>query len=388
MLELLLKGRPRFYIWMLFLAAVAGLGTAVYVVQILFGLQITGMSRDVTWGFYISQFTYFVGVAASAVMLVLPAYFHHYDKFKRVIIFGEFMAVGAVIMCMLFIVVDLGQPQRVLNVLLNPTPNSVMFWDMLVLNGYLFLNIVIGWVTLEAERHDVRPPQWVKPLIYLSVIWAFSIHTVTAFLYAGLPGRHYWLTAIMAARFLASAFCSGPAILLLLLMILRKVTDFEPGKEAMRTLATIITYAMCVNVFFYGLEVFTAFYSGIPGHQHPMVYLFAGHDGHMVWVNGWMWTAAVFAISSLVLLVPPALRNNQAILPWALIMLVAASWIDKGLGLIIGGFAPTPFETYTDYVPTIPEILIGLGVYAIGGLIISALWKIAISVKKEAGTFE
>ncbi len=387
MLELTLKGKPRFYLWLAFLAALIGLGTVVYIFQVTLGLQITGLSRDVSWGFYISQFTYFVGVAASAVMLVLPAYFHHYEKFKRVIIFGEFMAVGSVVMCMLFIVVDLGQPQRILNVLLHPTPNSVMFWDMMVLNGYLFLNLIIGWVTLEAERHGIKPPSWVKPLVYLSIIWAFSIHTVTAFLYAGLPGRHYWLTAIMAARFLVSAFCSGPAILLLLLMVVRKLTKFEPGQEAIKTLSTIITYAMCANVFFYGLELFTAFYSGMPGHQHPIVYLFMGHDGY-VWVNSWMWTAAVFALLSLALLIPPKLRYNQTLLPWALIMLVIASWIDKGLGLLVGGFAPTPFETYTDYAPSVPEILVGLGIYGIGALIISVLWKMAIEVKKEAGTFE
>ena len=388
MLELLFKGRPRFYLWMAFLAAIVGLGVIVYIFQLVLGLQVTGMSRDVSWGFYISQFTYFVGVAASAVMLVLPAYFHHYVKFKRVIIFGEFMAVGAVIMCMLFIVVDLGQPQRVLNVLLHPTPNSVMFWDMMVLSGYLILNLLIGWVTLECERHDVTPPKWIKPLVFLSVFWAFSIHTVTAFLYAGLPGRHYWLTAIMAARFLASAFCSGPAILMLLLLVVKKVTKFDPGKEALRTLATIITYAMCINVFFYLLELFTAFYSGIPGHQHPILFLFSGHDGHMAWVNGWMWTAAVFAIASLALLIPPALRHNETLLPWALIMLVIASWIDKGLGLLIGGFTPTPFETITNYTPSLAEILVGLGIYGIGGLIISSLWKIALDVKKENGTFE
>ena len=191
MLELLFKGRPRFYVWLAFLASIIGLGGIVYIFQLCNGLQITGMSRDVSWGFYISQFTYFVGVAAGAVMLVLPAYFHHYQQFKRIIIFGEFMAVAAVIMCMLFIVVDLGQPSRVMNVILHPTPNSVMFWDMVVLSGYLVLNLIIGWTSLECERRDVLPPKWIKPIIYLSIVWAFSIHTVTGFLYAGLPGRHY-----------------------------------------------------------------------------------------------------------------------------------------------------------------------------------------------------
>ena len=155
MLELILKGRPRFYLWLCFLGAIIGLAFVVYLFQLNMGLTLTGLSRDVSWGLYIAQLTYFVGVAAGAVMLVLPAYFHHYEKFKRIIIFGEFMAVGAVLMCMLFVVVDLGQPQRMLNVMLHPTPNSILFWDMLVLCVYLVLNLIIGWVTLEAARNDV-----------------------------------------------------------------------------------------------------------------------------------------------------------------------------------------------------------------------------------------
>lgn len=387
MVEKLLKGPKCYYMWLLFLVAVIAVCGLVYIQQLMQGLTITGMSRNVSWGLYISQFTYFVGVAASAVMLVLPAYFHHYKQFKRMIIFGEFMAIAAVVMCALFIVVDLGQPQRMANVMLHPSPNSVMFYDMIVLIGYLCLNAVIGWVTLEAERLDVDPPKWIKYLIYLSIIWAFSIHTVTAFLYAGLPGRHYWLTAIMAARFLSSAFCSGPAILLLLVLGLKRLTGFDPGKEAVKTLTVIITYAMCVNVFFYLLEVFTAFYSGIPGHQHPLVYLFAGHGGSVPWVTWCMWAAVLLAIGSLCVLIPPKLRENMNLLPWALGALVIASWIDKGLGLLIGGFTPTPFETFTNYMPTLMEVMVALGVYAIGLLVISLLWKIALDVKKEAGNF-
>jgi molybdopterin-containing oxidoreductase family membrane subunit len=386
-IEKVLKGPVSFYAWLAALGGVITLGALVYLLQLFLGLRVTDLSRDVSWGFYIAQFTYLVGVAASAVMLVLPAYFHHYKQFKKMIILGEFMAIAAVIMCMLFIVVDMGQPQRVLNVILHPTPNSIMFWDMTVLTGYLLLNVIIGWVTLEAERHQVDPPKLIKYFIYLSIFWAFSIHTVTAFLYAGIPGRHYWLTAIMAARFLASAFCSGPAILLLLAFVLKRVSGFEPGKEAVQTLAKIIAYAMGINVFFYALEVFTAFYSQIPGHMHPMVALFTGHDGHSLWVNTWMWTAAVLALVSLLLMALPATRDNEKLLPFTLIMLVLATWIDKGLGMLIGGFTPNSFEQITTYSPSIAELTIGLGIYAIGALVLSLLWKIAIGVKQEAGTF-
>ena len=387
MIEKVLKGPVSFYAWLAVLGGIITVGALVYLLQLFVGLRVTDLSRDVSWGFYIAQFTYLVGVAASAVMLVLPAYFHHYKKFKKMIILGEFMAIASVVMCMLFIVVDMGQPQRVLNVILHPTPNSVMFWDMTVLTGYLLLNVVIGWVTLEAERHQVDPPKWIKFFIYLSVFWAFSIHTVTAFLYAGVPGRHYWLTAIMAARFLSSAFCSGPAILLLLSFVLKRLTGFDPGKEAVQTLTKIIAYAMGINVFFYVLEVFTAFYSQIPGHMHPMVALFAGHDGHSLWVNSWMWTAVVLGLVSLLLMAMPSTRDNEKLLPFTLLILVIATWIDKGLGLLIGGFTPNTFDQITVYSPSIAELTIGLGIYAVGALVLSLLWKIALDVKREAGTF-
>ncbi|MGE4505470.1 MAG: sulfate reduction electron transfer complex DsrMKJOP subunit DsrP, partial [Desulfovibrionaceae bacterium] len=237
MLEKALKGSPKYWAWILLLLVMITCGAAVWMWQLSEGLTLTDMGRDVSWGFYIAQLTYLVGVAASGVMIVLPYYFHHYKKYKHLVIFGEFMAIGACLMCMLFVVVDLGQPQRMLNIIFHPTPNSILFWDMIVLNGYLFLNLIVGWTCLGTDRRRMPHPKWVKPLVYLSIVWAFSIHTVTAFLYQGLPGRHYWLTAILAARFLASAFCSGPALLLIILFIIKKVTKFEPGREATQNLA-------------------------------------------------------------------------------------------------------------------------------------------------------
>lgn len=384
MLEKALSGGKRYWTWIFFLLALAGVGTLAYLYQFTYGLGITGLNRDVTWGFYIAQFTYLVGVAASAVMLVIPYYLHHYKKFGRIVILGEFLAISAVIMCILFIFVDLGQPTRVMNVMLYPTPNSIMFWDMIVLLGYLTLNLVIGWTTLGAERKEVPPPAWVKPLIYLSIPWAASIHTVTAFLYAGLPGRHLWLTAIMAARFLSSAFAAGPALLILLALIVRKVSKFDPGTEAIQSLAKIVTYAMVINVFFFLLEVFTAFYSNIPGHMAPLKYLFVGLEGHTRLVP-WMWAAAVLAFVGIGLLLFPGMRKNEGILAIALVAVFISTWIDKGMGLVVGGFIPNPFERVVEYAPTAPELLITLGVYAIGFLVLTVLYKVAVSVKEEIG---
>ena len=382
MLEKALVGSKRYWTWIFVLLGIIGVAFLTYLQQLKYGLSITGLSRDVSWGFYIAQFTFLVGVAASAVMLVIPYYLHDYKKFGKIVILGEFLAIASVTMCMLFILADMGQPMRVMNVILHPTPNSVMFWDAVVLSGYLFINLVVGWTTLGAERKSVPPPAWVKPLIYLSVPWAVSIHTVTAFLYAGLPGRHLWLTAIMAARFLASAFAAGPALLIMLVMFVRRVSKFDAGTEAIQSLAKIVTYAMCANVFFFLLEVFTATYSNIPGHMAPLKYLFFGLDGHNALVP-WMWTAAVLAFMGIGLLVNPLTRKNEKVLPIALLAVFISAWIDKGMGLVIGGFIPNMFERVTEYTPTGREIMITIGVYAIGSLVLTVLYKIAIAVKES-----
>lgn len=383
MLEKALSGSRRYWAWVAVLLALIMVGFSTYLKQYHEGLGITGMSRDVSWGLYIAQFTFLVGVAASAVMVAIPYYLHNYKKFGKIVILGEFLAVASVIMCVLFIFVDLGQPVRVLNVLLHPTPHSVMFWDMIVLSGYLLLNLIIGWTSLGAERKGFPPPSWVKPLIYIAIPWAVSIHTVTAFLYAGLPGRSYWLTAIMAARFLASAFAAGPALLVILCLLLRRLSTFDAGSEGIQALAKIVAYAMSANVFFFLLEVFTAFYSHIPEHMAPIRYLFFGLNGHQGLV-GFMWSAAILAFVGIGLLINPSTRKNERVLPFALAAVFIAAWIDKGLGLIVGGFIPNPMGRLTEYVPTFPEIWIALGVYGIGFLILTVLYKVAIAVREEA----
>ena len=385
MLERAFRGSPRYWMLLGFWAVVVLVGLAAYGRQWSEGLAITGMSRDVTWGLYIAQFTFLVGVAASAVMVVIPYYLHDYKAFGRMVILGEFLAVAAVAMCALFIFVDLGQPRRVLNVLLHPSIHSVMFWDMVALMGYMLLNLVIGVVTLDAERKGAPPPRWIKPLIYLSIPWAVSIHTVTAFLYSGLAARPFWMTPLLAPRFLASAFASGPSLLIVLALILRKTTKFDPGREAIQKLATIVTYAMVINLFFVLVEVFTALYSGMPHHRHPLEYLFVGLEGKTGLVP-WMWICELLTVGCVVLLLWPGVRKRENLLAGLCVGVIAAIWIEKGLGMVVAGFVPSPLGKITEYRPTAPEILITLGVYALGFFVLSVLYKIVVSVREQVET--
>jgi molybdopterin-containing oxidoreductase family membrane subunit len=382
MLEKAFYGGRKYWGLLGFLGLVILVGVIAYLVQLTRGLTVTGLSRDVPWGFYIAQFTFLVGVAASAVMVVLPYYLHSYKAFGRVVILGEFLAIPACLMCMLFIFVDMGQPMRVLNMLMHPTPNSVMFWDFMVVFGYLLLNLLIGWVTFGSERKGLPPPRWIKPVIILSIPWAVSIHTVTAFLYSGLEARSFWMTAILAPRFLASAFASGPSLLIILCLIVRKFTRFDPGKQAIGKLAQIVTYAMAINVFFVLVELFTAIYSDMPEHLHHFQYLFLGAHGKSALVP-WMWTSQILALTVLVLLLFPKVRNREGVLFFLCLGVITAIWIEKGLGMVVTGFIPSPLGHYQEYSPTLPEGLITLGVYAIGFFILTVLYKVASSVREE-----
>jgi molybdopterin-containing oxidoreductase family membrane subunit len=247
------------------------------------------------------------------------------------------------------------------------------------------LNVLISRVTLSAERREQPPPLWIKPIIILSIPWAVSIHTVTAFLYAGLAARPFWLTAILAPRFLASAFAAGPALLLLLAFVVRKVSSFDPGREAIQALAKIVTYAMLINCFFVAMELFTALYSDIPEHVSHFEFLYMGLEGEAT-LAPWMWLSAVLAVLSLVLLVNPSTRANEVTLGIGCAAVFGSLWIDKGLGMVIAGFVPSPLGKVVHYSPTAPELAISAAIYAVGLLIITGLYKIALEVRGQVKT--
>jgi Ni/Fe-hydrogenase subunit HybB-like protein len=381
MFERALKGSRGYWAWLGLLSGITLAGFACYLGQWFYGLAITGMGRDVSWGLYIANFTFLVGVAASAVVVVLPYYLHDFKAFGVITVFGEFLAVAAVTMSILFIFVDLGQPARVFNVIRYPSPASVLFWDMVVLISYLFLNLIVGWRTLEARRQGQPPAAWLKPFILLSIPAAIAIHTVTAFIYAGLGARPFWMTALLAPRFLASAFASGPSLLIILCLVMRRLAGFNPAEEALRKVIQIVTYALCVHLFFLIVDIFTIFYGQIPGHMEPFLYILRGAEGHGT-MAVLTWVSLIAAVMALILLLTGSALRNPKSRTVAMAAVVVSVWIEKGPGFVMPGFVPSPMGELPSYAPTLPEIAIALGVYGLGGLILTVLYKIALSVKQ------
>lgn len=376
-------GDKKYYAWVGFLSFLIILGASAYIGQLNRGLIITAMRDQVSWGFYISNFTFLVGVAAAAVLLVIPAYLYNFKPIKEIVLFGELLAISAISMCILFIMVDMGQPLRVWHILpvigaMN-FPASLLAWDVVVLNGYLAINSVIAFYVLyRLSIGKEYKMSVIGPLIILSIPWAVSIHTVTAFLYNGLPARPFWNASILAPRFLASAFCSGPAIMLILFQIIRKLSEVEIENKAIFKIAELIAYAMGINLFLLGAEVFKEFYSGSI-HSEPIKYLYFGLHGHNNLVP-WTWFASILNITAFFLFLFPKTRENFTTLNMACAFVITGVYIEKGMGLVIPGFIPDTLGEIYEYTPTMQEILITIGIWATGALLYTFLLKLAVPV--------
>jgi molybdopterin-containing oxidoreductase family membrane subunit len=380
----MLRGSLFYWVWLLFLLLLIANGGWFYIQQLQQGLIVTGMSDQVSWGFYIANFAFLVGVAASAVLLVIPAYIFHRADIKHVVLIGEGMAVAAVTMAMLFVIVDLGRPDRMLHMI--PIigefnfPVSLLAWDVVVLSGYLLLNLAIPAYIHFRHYKGLEPNFRVYfPFVVIAMFWAISIHTVTAFLFSANSARPFWNTALLGPRFIASAFVSGPALIIITMQIVRSVTRYPISQEVIRTMALIMAVCLQINLFFVGAELFTDFYNE-GGHAASIRYLFLGLHGFDA-LQPWIWTALLLNVVALVILMIHPLRNDMRLLNAACVMAFVGIWIEKGMGLVVPGFIPTPLGEIFEYNPTTTELMVSLGIWGVGLFLFTLLAKATIAIE-------
>lgn len=377
------RGEPLYWGWLAVLAALIVSGVLAYMRQLNTGLIVTSMRDQVSWGFYIGNFTFLVGIAAAAVVLVIPAYVYHWKPIREIVIFGELLAVSAILMCLLFVMADIGRPDRFWH-LMPPLgflnfPRSILAWDMVVLNLYFAINfIVVTHILYRAFWNRAYAKRLVIPLVLLSIPMAIGIHTVTAFLYNGLSARPYWNSSILAPQFLASAFSSGPAILLMALQLLRRFTRFEIQDEALHKIAELMAYAMFLNLFLHGAEAFKEYYSATE-HLLYTRYWFQGLDGHRTLVP-YAWSAVTLNIVAFSLFITPATRRNWLTLNIGCLATYAGCYIEKGMGLIIPGLTPDTLGEIYEYSPSFNELRVAAGIFAIGFLVFTLMLKVAVPI--------
>lgn len=383
------QGSWSFYVWMIFLTCVTLVGANAWAVQVRDGMITTGMTDHVSWGLYIANFTFIVGLAAGGVMMVIPAYLYKDKDMHDAVIIGELLAIASVIMCIMFVVADLGRPDRFWHMLPGigkfNWPVSMLTWDVLVLNGYLLINLhIVGYLLYKRFLGEKPNPKWYVPFVFISIGWAISIHTVTAFLYCGLGGRPFWNTALLAPRFLTTAFCAGPAFIIIVLQIIRRMTKMQIAPGAIKTLTSIMRVTIWINIVMLVSELFTEFYTG-GSHATAAKYLYFGEHGLNA-LQPWIWTSTISIIVAAILLLRPNIHEHMRTLDVACVLIFVGIWIEKGMGLIIPGFIPSTLHEWVEYVPTALEWKVSAGIWAAGLLVYTILLKVAIPIfTGEAG---
>jgi molybdopterin-containing oxidoreductase family membrane subunit len=381
--KVVIRGGRGYYVWLGVLLVLISIGLTAYGNQVANGLVTTNMRDQLSWGFYIGNFAFLVGVAAAAVVLVIPAYVYNWGPLREVVLLGELLSVAAIIMCMLFVTVDVGRPELIWHLLPGiGTPNfphSLLAWDILVLNLYFLINwFIVTYILFMAFTGRKYNPRVVLPIIFLSIPFAIGIHTVTAFLFMGLKARPFWNTAILAPRFIAGAFCSGPALIFLVFLVLRRVGRMAISREALLKIGELLAYAMGVNLFLLGVEVFSQFYSHTAHMVHARFQWFGieGEAGIAVYT----WTALVFNVSAFIIFIVPSLRHRLPVLALGCAFSFIGVYIEKGMGLILPGLTPDVLGEVYAYVPSMNELMIGGGIWALGALLFTFMVKVASAI--------
>lgn len=377
------KGSARYYAWLAFLGALSLIFFFGLYQQLTHGLIFTNMNDQVSWGLYESNFIFLVGVAAAAVTVVFPAYVYHHKQLKSIVIIGEMVAITAVNMVMLFILMHMGRVDRLWHLIpvigIFNFPNSMLTWDVIVLNGYLGLNVVCAFYYLYKKYTGQHPNEkFYIPLVYISIVWALSIHTVTAFLINTMPPRPMWFHSMMPIKFISTAFASGPSLIIIAFLVIKRTTALKIEDEAIELLSQIVTWCLGLALFLAMSEIVTELYPSTE-HSYSLKYLLFGKHG-LSGLVPWIWTSFALNIIAFILLLNPKFRKNHSKLFIICIMVFVGVWIDKGMGLVVPGYIPTPIGEFAEYTPSLFEVMNSIGIWAFGLMMFTMLAKGGIGV--------
>ncbi|MFQ5353488.1 MAG: NrfD/PsrC family molybdoenzyme membrane anchor subunit, partial [Thermodesulfobacteriota bacterium] len=377
-------GSRLYYIWLGFLGFLVLMMIYGSYQQTMHGMIVTNYNDQVSWGIYEAQFIFLVGVAAAAVTVIFPAYVYKHKYLKGLVIIGELLAISAIYMVLLFIMLHMGRPDRLWHMFpvvgIFNFPNSMLAWDVMVVNGYFFLN-VIGASYYLYTKYQGRElnKTFYTPLVYISIVWAVSIHTCTAFLISTLPARPMWYHAIMPIKFISTAFAAGPSMIIIAFLIIRKVTRLKIEDKAIDMLSQIIGWSLTIAIFLTFSEVVTELYH-VTEHSFSLQYLVLGHEGFTGLV-AWFKAASILLLFSFVVFIIPKLRKSRTTwLPIACVATFVGIWIDKGMGLVVPAFIPSPIGEFTEYTPSMLEIINVIGVWATGLFLFTVMVRAAIGV--------
>ncbi|WP_394235953.1 NrfD/PsrC family molybdoenzyme membrane anchor subunit [Niallia oryzisoli] len=366
--------------------AVMGFSAIGY--QLVNGLGVTGMNNIVSWGTYIMLFMFFVGLSAGGLIVSSSATVFNIPSFKVVAKPATILSTVCVIVAAGFIMVDLGNPFRMLNLLLHSNFKSPLMWDVMVISLYLVINVLYLYL-MTREKPNQKA---MKIMSSVALPVAILVHSVTAWIFGLQIARGAWHTAIMAPLFVASALDSGLALLLIVLVLLATFKVFVVEKKLITTLAGLLVTFVAVDAYLLLSEMITMIYPQGEAMHHAEV-LISGQLAPYFWIQ-----VILGLVVPLAILLFKKNREKMGLVVfssalivfgvlckriWLLFSAFVHPNIAEGQGITLGYNQQNIWSTVGTYSPSLVELMISVGLISFGILLFTFLAK-KILVQKSS----
>lgn len=383
-----LKEGVAFYGWTAVLIFFMAVAVYAWYVQFSEGLIVTDMRDVVMWGLYIANYSFFLGISAGSLIISAVAYVFDLERYKQVSRIAVVIATICGILAMVFILVDLGHPERaVVEMILTPNPASMFISDFIMLSLYLLVCIIYGWTAIRGKGNELRT----KALATIAIILAILAIGVSSWVFGFVKARPMWSSALLTPLFISSAFVSGIALVIFTAILASRFTKIEVEPTLLSDLGKILAILIPIDLFLLLTETVTVWYAEIPSHVETTSLLLTGPYSTLFWSE-----VVVGAFVPFLILAYPRTRKSISVLAIASVLVMVGVFVKKfnlvvpGLSLqtlgILGG---SPLgELMGTYSPTWVEWAIVAGLYALGMFLFTVSMKLlplGMSTEKKVG---
>ena len=309
-------------------AAVTAIGLALWIWQLSQGLALTNMRNLDSWGLYITNFMFLVGLSAGGLIISSVPRAFGIAGFGGISKIAVWTSICCTVLAIGFVVIDLGQPLRLWELFAYSNLSSPLMWDIIVLAVYLILSIGYLWATLRAEAGGVSPVA-LRVISVVALVCAVLVHSVTAWIFGLQAGRAMWHTALLAPWFVSSALVCGVALVLVAVIALRRAGYLELDQKNVVKMLKLLGVFVMVDLYFFGCDLLT---EGFPGGEGANVVAMLTSGA----LAPFFWAEIVLCAFTAVVAFVPALRRNGLIVVASLAAIVAI--FCKRVQLLVGGF--------------------------------------------------
>jgi molybdopterin-containing oxidoreductase family membrane subunit len=392
-----------------FFLAVFLFGTYRYIGQFRWGLGVTGMNQPVTWGFYIINFVFFIGISHAGTLISAILRLTHAEWRRPITRMAEIITAIVLLIGGLHPILDLGRPDRVLNVFTWGRLQSPLLWDVMSITAYLAASTVYLYVPLIPDIAKLRDrgtrPRWLYEflswnwqgtprqkevlhramnlLMILVIPVAVSVHTVISYIFA-MTLEAGWHSTIFGPYFVAGAIFSGIASLMVVMIVFRKVYHLERYLKTVHfaSLAKLMLVMSLVWFYLTFSEYLTGFFGQEPAELDVMMFKFTGPYAIPFW-------SMIFL--NFVLPVALLSRARTRTIPSILVVsigIVIGMWLERLIIVVPSLSVPyVDIPTFT-YWPSLTEISIfaaAIAAFCLGFMLFAKLFPLVSVWEIEEG---